>query len=98
MVFDGCDVGSGSHEVTVVCDHVATRRSSHSFLFRVIQPICADNADIGSTLVVRFRTVRNEVNGVGACDAGAQTLDKAPDFVGVDSVPFGTLPATEEGR
>ena len=41
----------------------------------------------------RFVTVRNEVDGIGTCDAGSNTLGKSTDFIGVGGVPFGTFVA-----
>ena len=48
--------------------------------------------------MVWFRNVQNEVDGIGACDAGAHTLGEVSDFVGVGGVPFEAFAAVEEDR
>ena len=93
MALHGGDVGSGRCKVAVVCDHVYPRHPSHPFMSCFVWLISADGADVGDPFVSEFSNVGGEVDGVVACNTGANTLCESANFAGVRSVPFRALAA-----
>ena len=90
MDFQRGDVGCGRAGVAGVFNEVATYGESSAFLFLFMRLELTNKFSIGDGTAARDIGFSNELDGVGATDAGADALSKAAKFVG-GGVPPGAL-------